>query len=647
MNPFFSYFRQHPWQRRALTFLVSLVIALAAAITLWPVIDDHLLIRRLGDESDPRREQAIREAAAQIRKSPATRRRLQRALRTTDDRRFYGIASALNRVGEFYTPQREGGDVDRMAAMRFEATDHAPSRWMILHRQCLSDRDNPHMRRLLAGAIGDANAGVRELATVLAFKARDDAAIRSLLADKAPAVRAAAAQTAALARRTDLTGEIAPLLDDADPMVVASAGYALASLDPVTHSAAICRKLVATESAEARDRLLAAAIVLSDDNARQAVRKCFDKTAGGDGSADAMLLTAIASLQVDWAEQAVRPVLTAAGGPRGEQTTSIQLHAALRAADTLDLPVRREVREIIRKLWGPSLQRTLAAAALVLGRQIDLDQGRRSAPTGPECIRTLQQAAIWQSPTDDPTDDQPPTIWTTPVASAAAAVALWRLNAPLADQFLRSSAASPQSLGGDTIAWALATSDRPGEAYALGEAMLPAPGAPPAARVYNDDERATGAMLLALAARTDEQKAAAAERIRQRLVGTGLGGEDNPYVQFTYRCALLILGRREHGDDLYDLMGVLAFPQRRVLTALLSAGDKRALDWILWNAQQTPDDVVELLVGRGLQDVLAAVAPQLPRVDPAAPHDVRVWQARMLSDTYAIHHAAIELKDLP
>ncbi|HDZ22206.1 hypothetical protein LCGC14_0868240 [marine sediment metagenome] len=647
MNQFLSYFRQHPWQRRALTFLVSLVIALVAAVTLWPVIDDHLLIRRLGDESDWLRERAVREAATQIRQSPATLRRLQRALRTTDDRRFYGVASALNRVSEFYTPQREGGDIDRLAAMRFEATEHAPSRWMVLHRQCLSDRDNLHMRRLLAAAIGDANAGIRELATVLAFKVRDDAAIRSLLADKAPAVRAAAAQTAALAGRTDLTGEIAPLLDDADPMVVASAGYALASLDPDAHSAAICGKLVATESAEARDRLLAAAILLNDDNARQAVRECFDKTVGGDSFADAMLLTAIASLQVDWAEQAVRPILTEAGGPQGEQTTSIQLHAALRAADTLDLPVRHEVREIITKLWGPSLQRTMGAAAMVLGRQIDLDQGRRSAPTGPECIRTLQQAAIWQSTTDDPTDDQPPTIWTTPVASAAAAVALWRLNAPLADQFLRSSAASPESLPGDTIAWALAMSDRPGEGYAVGGAMLPAPGAPPAARVYNDDERASGAMLLALAARTDEQKAAAAERIRQRLEGTGLGGEDNPYVQLTYRCALLILGRREHGDDLYDLMGVLAFPQRRVLTALLSAGDKRALDWMLWNTQQTPDDVVELLVGRGLQDVLAVVAPQLPRVDPAAPHDVRVWQARMLSDTYAIHHAAIQLKDLP
>ncbi|HDZ44476.1 MAG TPA: hypothetical protein ENH80_11100, partial [Phycisphaerae bacterium] len=83
MNQFLSYFRQHPWQRRALTFLVSLVIALVAAVTLWPVIDDHLLIRRLGDESDWLRERAVREAATQIRQSPATLRRLQRALRTT------------------------------------------------------------------------------------------------------------------------------------------------------------------------------------------------------------------------------------------------------------------------------------------------------------------------------------------------------------------------------------------------------------------------------------------------------------------------------------------------------------------------------------------------------------------------------------
>ena len=651
MNGFVDYFRQHPWQRRVIMLLVALVISLSIAIPFYPAISDYYLIRRLGDDSPAIHENAIMLASARLRASKQTLRRMERALETDNDRRFLGVASALNRASRFHTPERSVDMLDRFKTLLFETSPAARSRWLILHEQCLADRDNVWLRRLLAAATADSDATVRELATVFAAKFADPTALGTLLADDEPTVRAAAALNAAIAGQSGLTETIAGLLADADELTAASAAYALAMLDPQTHSMAICTKLIEAQNLEARNRLLTAAVLLNDDNARAAVRKILVQLPPPEGEdirayADGALLRAVAALRMDGAEAVVRPILAAALRLQGE-VTDVQLLAALATADELGLPIRQEVYDIMQARWHSDVEPTMIVAARVLGRQAALPQQDRSAPTEAECIQLLRNAATWDQYTDDPTDDQPPVILKTPLASAAASVALWELQAKEASEWLANAAGADVTLPGDYIAWRLAMSDRPADAFAVGQKLLPAPGSPPELWVHNNNERSAGAMLLALAARTDAQRAQASDCIRGRLEGTGLGGEHDPFVSRAYHCALVILGRRDTLEEVYGYTAIVALPQWRTLTSLMAAGDARALDWMLWNRQLPEDLVVELLVDRQLGPVVAAVAPGLPRVDPAAPFETQAWQTMVLSNTYAIHHASIQLQRLP
>ena len=641
---------RHPWQRRAVLFSATVLIALILALLLYPLIADYTLIHQLADEDSTARNRAIRHLTARASRYDATRRRLTNALDTDDDLRFYGAASALDDVGEFYRPDQSGDHLDRMAALTMENSDSHRARWLTLHHQCLIDRDNAYQRRLAGAASRDGKPEIRELSAVLAAKLGDDDSLQRLLEDKEPAVRAAAALDAGIAGRTTLTESIAPLLDDEDNNVVASAAWALARLDPETYSAAICRVLKQADDDDTRDRLLLAVGRLDDQPARDALdelwRRARTSATGGPQPPSPMLLLAAAEKQAGAVAPVVRSLLATAAEP-DTGTSNIDLLAALAAADRLDLPIRRELRDLIRAVWGPTARRPMILAAQLLGREAGLSQDDPNGPTRAECIKLLQQAAVWYYRHDDPDDQQPPETIRTPLASAAAAVALWKLRAPLAEEFVRNAAAAEYTLPGDYIAWHLASSDHLDEARALGDLMLPAPGAPPELRVFNDNERATGAMLLALAARTADQRDAAVDRIRQRLDGTGFGGEDNPFVQHSYRCALVILGDSEHRENVHTLLGVLEFPQRRVMTALLAANDRRALDWLLWSPHMGPEGALEILITRDVQDVAAAAVPELPWIDPAAPYGVRLWQARILSDTYAIGRAAITMRPLP
>ncbi|MHC4562171.1 MAG: hypothetical protein ACYS8X_05290 [Planctomycetota bacterium] len=643
MSDLTTYFRQHRWQRRAVVASVGFVIAMALTVALYPLASDRLLIRRLGDESDFVRERAIRRATVNAGKSPTTLRRLEGALDTANDRRFYGIASALGRIGKFRTPQRAGRHFDRMAAIQFEATDAPASRWLILHAQCIADRDNEHLRRLLVAASADEKPEIRETAAVLAAKLGDDAILERLLADDAPVVRASAALDACLAGRELPVDQFTKLLDDDDDTVVASAAFALARQAPQVYAETVAPMLLATGPAGPSRRLLWSLSALdSGEMAADLLTTLISRPAGPDGPAATTILLAGSMLNADLAGDQVRSILASAAKP-DKGVRRGQLQAALAAAGWLDMPVRKEVYDIVYALWDPALEPSMAQAARLLGQQTNRPQEGRRSPTSAECVKALQQGTMWRHLVDDPKDNKSPQYLHTPLASAAAAVALWELQTPLANKSVRSAARSDYTLPGDLIAWQLATSSSPDDAYVLGELMLPAPGAADHLRVFNDNERAAGAMLLALSARTDSHRSAAVERISQRLYGTGAGGEDNPYVQLSYRCALLILGEEDHRSDLHDLLSVLEFPQRRVLTALLAAGDRRAMDWLLWNPQISPESLEELLVGRGIGEPLSSAHKQLAMaaVIPAAPYEIRVWQAKMLSDLYAIHHAEI------
>jgi len=652
MRDVLVYFRQHPWQRRAILASLIVLLALLVTVLLAPMLIDAALIYRLGLPDDVAHMRAVQLLADRAQVRVATRRRLIDALATTNDRRFYGAAAVLKRIGAFYTPDRRGDALDRMAALSFEATDSPRSRWLILHGQCVADRDNAWQRRLADAASLDEKPAVRELSAVLAAKLASDDALARLLEDPIPAVRTAAVLDAGLARRRELSEPIAALLDDANDDVVGAAAWALARLAPAENSQAICDRYQRAEAEALRDLLLEAMIVLSDANARRAFNDAHGmwRTAGARQTLappSAMVILAAGALDPELAAEMVGHVLDGAAAATDYPVTNIQLFAALETARRLDLPVRSAVYKIINAHWGPAAERPMAIAADYLAQLAEAPDAETTSPTRNECIKALQQAAVWSYRQDDPTDDQPPETIATPLASAAATVALWRLEAPLADAFVRNVAAGPYTLPGDSVTWHLARSDRPGAAYELGLAMLPAADAPPELRVFNDNERAAGAMLLALAARGDTQRKAAADRILQRLEGVGMGGEDDPFVRHAYECALLALGQRERLERVRALLSVSQFPQRRVVTALLAAGDRQTLDWLCWNVHLGPDSLLDLLAERGIQDVTETIGPDLPRIDPAAPYEVRLRQARILCDAYAIGHASVQIGASP
>jgi hypothetical protein len=229
---------------------------------------------------------------------------------------------------------------------------------------------------------------------------------------------------------------------------------------------------------------------------------------------------------------------------------------------------------------------------------------------------------------------------TTPVPSAAASVALWELQDPLADLFVMEATVHENVLAGDYVSWQLARGKAAARTWELALRMLPAAGAKE--RVYFENERAAGAMLLALSARDDAQRKQASERIGSRLDSDQM----DFVVKGSYRCGLLLLGQNQWTDDVTLLLET-GFPKRRSLTALLGTGDKQAADWLLWNSQLTPEQVAVTLVLRGLQDVLEVVAPTLPRIDPAANYDLRMWQLQILRDSYLIHRANMKMQYKP
>jgi len=357
-----------------------------------------------------------------------------------------------------------------------------------------------------------------------------------------------------------------------------------------------------------------------------------------------MLLLTAGQMGLSEAARDVRATLSAVG--KDPPPLESQLLAALDAARRLRVGVRAEVYRICRDAWGPQWPFLSMAAARELGRQADLPQGGADAPSREECIELLRNRASFSEAIESPKPGVPRRIVTTPVPSAAAAVALWELSAPAAADSLRAAAGMPGSAPGEYIAWHVART-RPDHAFALGEAMLPPLGSPRELRVYSDTERMCGAGLLALSARTAEQRQAAAERIRQRLVGGNLGGEDSFPVASAYRCALLILGRRDVLEVVVSYLGVGDMTRRQVVTALSAAGRREGLDWLLANPHVGPDLLVLLVLNKGLGPVLADVAPALPRIDLCGTESLRRWQARILRDYYAIHRSRMRPERTP
>ena len=630
-----------------LTASLAIMVGALGGILAYPYVRDQLLLRDLGSENLGTRYRAILEARQIAAASPATVRRLEAALDAANDTKFAAIASVLKLLDRFYLPARDPVQIDRLSAIELAALSEqansetaAETRWMTLAEVVLNGRDNAHVRRAMALAAEDKVAWLRQLATMLAARVGDDGTLAKLLKDKDPAVASAAALSVAAARRAALADGVAALLDRPDAESVSSAAYALARLDPRKYSPQLGAVLRDTKDARLRDRLLHVMTVLDDGPARKAVLSILRQAGKANRHASAAALLAAGRIRLVDAIQAVRDALN---DRRAEgELTEGHLLAAMEAADLLEIPVRAEVNGICRQLWGPDRPLVLIAAARMLAAQAALKQNA-DAPSRQDCLDTLGLAAAYSARSTTGPAQKAGALKTTPLPSAAAAVSLWLLGAEQAESAVRRSAGQDTTLPGDYVAWHLALANQPERTFALGLRMLPALDAPQELRVYNDNERSAGAVLLALSARTDPQRQFATRRIASRLEGASLGGEDDPYTAGAYRCALLILGQADLLPAVRSLRSNREFPQRRVVTSLCAAGDKETLDWLLFNKYIPPEDIASLLTVRGIGEVMEVLAASLPRVDAAADADLQLWQVRILRHHWGVRRDGINV----
>jgi hypothetical protein len=658
-----GYLREHPWQRRLLTAGLALAAGLLAAVLGYPTVRDHLVLRRLGSDDPAVRARAVRRATALAAESPRMLRRLEHVLQSKDDETFLAAAEVLRNLGRFHTPDRSGWAVDRWRALQLAEplpANYAPadveSRALLLMRVIADGRDNAYVRRALADAAESPAPALRRLAATLAGRLADPATLDRLLADEADAVAADAALAAGCASfpedarfqdpttsEYELASALLGTLARGDGVERASAAaYALSKLPtPSSHAGdAVADRLRETDDPLLRDRLCHVVGAAGESWGDTAAMDIFRRSRRNGDFPPAAAMLAAARLELAEAAPAARDVLSAAA-EGSDELTEPQVLAAMELARSLNLPLREELDAYCRRHWRPGLSVSMAEAARLLAEQMAND------PDGDAALRernveTLRRAALYGAYAKIAAMTRPVEAWDTPRASAAAAAALWTLDQAAAEPYVREAAGDEDPLSGDTIAWRLSRAD-PDAGFLLALRMLPAPGVPPGERVYDADERATGAMLLALSARTADRKQQARQRLRERLDSI-----PEPFlVRGSLRCGLAALGDEESRRVLGELLASGVFPRRRALTALLAAGDMSALDWLLWNPSVSDRGALKLLIDDGLSDVLAETAPDLPRVDGAADPDLRRWQLRILRQYYAVRKGSLRLRPQP
>jgi len=639
------YFRQHPWQRRALTASLAAILGVSAAWVALPVIRDRQIFDLLAAEHPMDQQRGIAWALRVAADDPVWTDRLERALPTAPDRLFAGIVEVLNRLGRFRAPGRAGEQLDRYWAMNLAAAagpGAARARGVWLHEIILGGRDNPHVRAALTCAAGDESPEVRAASAVLAARLGDDATLLRLLADAEPAVRAAAAIDAGLAGRTaclDAVSEVfAKPVSDADR---AAAAYALARLDGPRRAKDIAAAIDAADRAGKsglRDLLLSAASLLKDPAVGGAVAAVLDRAAKADRMPPAMAFVAAAKMELKQATPHVAPCLERVIARQADKSLTYAdvetLAAAIQAARRLKAPVAGNVAVAMARLWHRSTSRAMVLAAEMLAKP-GAGATTTSAPAGPrpttEAVRRattrpakalLTHAVVIEILRQgaDRTD--------TPVPAAAAAVTLMMLGADEAYEAIRIACESETWLAGDYVAWRVG---RWGHLRAGAvAAMLFDP------HEYNKAVRSAGAVLWALLARDTREADAVAVAIESRLKGAAYGGEKDPFVAGSYHCALLMLGRGQFAEAVVALAEADTFPKRRALAALALAGHPAGLDLVLADSLCSPAKIDGYLTGRLMAPVYAATVPGWPGFDTDAPVAVRHWQCRVVRDFYLI-----------
>jgi hypothetical protein len=639
---------------RKQTFLLAIRLA-AARPDDFAAVSEALRARILqdaGSEDPNARPEGIRWAAESARRCPRALQWLNESLRTDSDVLFTSLVAALRWLNQFDTPQRDPVQIDRMGAIDLERTRwpgdpnvQVDTRENLVWDAVFSGRDNPYVRRALALAATDPSPRVRRTAATLAGRLGDDRTLQNLLADADGAVVGSAAMVAGLAGKTAMVEAIRKALDRGDREALTGAAYALALLRPAQESARL-GQLLRSADGDLRNRLLLVATILNDDNARREVLAIIESSRRTGTPPPAMALVAAGRLGIKEAQPDARRVLAEASRKAADLTEAHVL-GALEAAGRLGMDVRREVFDYCNQRWQTRLTLSMAAAADLLGEQLKSPgPPEPNAPSLGDCVQLLRRAAMYEEDPASQPASLPAAPLTTPIPSAAAAVALWRLGTDLSADFLRGAVGYQPPVAGDLVAYRLGKTALE-EAFNLGMVMLPPPldpRLPPEsqpARVYNKNELAAGAMLLALAARNPQQKSQAVQRITARIAATGK--TETFAVRGSYSCALLILGDDALRQEVRELLGMPEFSVRRAMTALLARGDDYPLDWLLRQSRLSPPEVDLVLSALGVSEVLADAVPGLPRVDGSVPEDVRFWQIEVLRSSYALRRGNLRI----
>ncbi len=668
-----------------MTMLTAAVLGGLAALLAWPLLRDRQLLDRLGNHDPEIRQRAASVLLSRARDSARlrgwiadeldtdsdkafglivgilgelavdhadARRALAGALSVEDDRRFLLVARALQSK-DLLVRQADAGALGRWLLLRLPPPDSEMSAdpavlRAILNQALLQAGPSRYLETLAERAAESALPEIRVLAAALAARLGLDETLAALLEDPDPLVAGDAALAAGYAGRRQLTGPLGELLAESDNVEIASsAAWALALLQGPEAGPAVGKRLAGTDDDALADRLV---WVLTRADTPAGRAEITRRMLEGD-LPRAATIHAAGRLGLVQVADRVETVLAEATRP-GSGVSEPQLLAALIAAGQLGLDARDQTRQILDTLWAPQLNWAMFLAVEHLGRQVRL---RPEAEASETCIETLRTAARYESAAAP---------GATAVPSAAAAAELWLLGPqpswyrlePPADQadrpeieayafdtdapawWVQHLAGADNSLAGDVLAWKLGGSGR-AEARQLARRMLAGPMA-----VRNNNRLGAAAMMLALAVRAEGLGADQADRIIRSRLYTRFGMVEDYNLRSSYQAALAVLGDREAAENVRRLFELGVGPTRRIFTALLLAGDKTAVDWVLLSGILDPEELVNFFLNRAAGRVMHAIAgdvplPQLP-ADPAQ----RAWQVRMLRQFWLQHRHRLELR---
>lgn len=618
MNPLVRYWRIHRWQMRILTLLLTAVVAIILAgwvVLPWQRHREALATLR-GDGPD-----AVKAVATRAYLDPRLREQLRADLASAEDELFAKLMDVFDLLATRLDDPREPALFDRDRLIRYRQIVDDPNyddrREELLGRAARQSTGSDWLAQLAMTATSDPYPPARAEAAVLAGRfALDEALAELAFADASPQVRSRA--TAVLSLRGAAAGYLESLtqpLDIEAPFEEAIArAYALSPLAPSHPAAEAALAEIAEAAAWSDDEAAAARLIWAANHARgpgPIVLAEDAELSAGPPWTMAMVAGALAG------DQQVGPLaILALAGPEDPNRIDpafIQRQAAgAFAAGRLRLPVAGRLAGLIRNYYHPATAWSMAHCALAAGELLTDPTVETPPAVAEETLEILSLAAA---------DDR------APLAQAAAAYALWRVDPQRGREAMLLAAENQDTIGADWLTWRLAR-HHPAEAANLAEALL--------RRRYSPPARAAGAILLGLVTRGTEAQSAALARLTEQFRPSGAAMARDVALRESFRCALLLAGDDSQRQAVRGLLPAADLTRRRVLTALLLSDDPVALNWLLARPTMDAARLDSILGSQLVGEVLAAARPGLPLYQPLAPATVRLAQAQMILDAWAL-----------